>query len=338
MDDFIFLQETEENCNGLVRIFLDICAEVGIPVALEKTEKASTLMVFLGLLLDGVNFVINVPQEKRVKALNLLQVMLSKRKATMKDLEKLAGLLNVLSRAIVPGRAFTRRMYAKFAKITEEKNLKDFHHINLDHEFKSDCSMWCEFLSQTKTVSIARPFMDLSNILQAEEIFCYSDAAKEEKLGFGNLMDQSWIFQQWENGFIQEKNPNIEFLELYALCVGIFTWAPKLQNRRCVVFCDNLTVCNMVNHTTSGCKYSMTLVRNLTLKAIEYNFRIFAEHIKGRLNVFSDRLSRLKIQEFKRLAQKYQIPIDEKRTMASAELWPLTAYWATYCQLIEKFK
>ena len=55
-------------------------------------------------------------QRKRLsRAVNTLRYLLGKKKATVKDLESLAGLLNFLNRAIFPGRAFTHRMYAKFA-------------------------------------------------------------------------------------------------------------------------------------------------------------------------------------------------------------------------------
>ena len=43
-----------EGCDDLVRKFL--CNMINFPVALEKTEWASEMIVFLGVLLDGINF------------------------------------------------------------------------------------------------------------------------------------------------------------------------------------------------------------------------------------------------------------------------------------------
>ena len=78
-------------------------------------------------MLDGINYQISIPEEKIIKASNQLQYMLSRKKATVQELQGLAGLLNFMTRAIFPGRAFTQRMYAKFAPIMS--TLKEFHHI-----------------------------------------------------------------------------------------------------------------------------------------------------------------------------------------------------------------
>ena len=85
--------------------------------------------------------------------------MMSKRKATIQDLQKLCGFLNFLTKAIHPGRVFTRRMYAKYTHIIDLKmvgeshmtpkfqyKLKKHHHVQLDNEFKFDCAIWLEFL------------------------------------------------------------------------------------------------------------------------------------------------------------------------------------------------
>ena len=117
LDDFLFVSPTRAGCNRVVRWFLSICKRLGVHVAKEKTEWATQKITFLGMLLDGQRFRITVPQEKRRKALTWLNLMLDKKKAKVKELERLAGLLNFLNRAIVPGRVFTRRMYAKFSNL-----------------------------------------------------------------------------------------------------------------------------------------------------------------------------------------------------------------------------
>ena len=77
-------------------------------------------MIFLGFLLDSVNQVIGIPLDKISKGLNMVKSMLAlankpkgKRKVTLLQIQQLCGFLNFLCRAIVPGRAFTRRLYPK---------------------------------------------------------------------------------------------------------------------------------------------------------------------------------------------------------------------------------
>ena len=81
-------------------------------------------MIFLGIILDGVFMLLAIPDEKRTKAVYLLNKMKDKKKATVRDLQVLCGYLNFLKKAIHPGRAFTRRMYAKYA-VYWKKNLNN---------------------------------------------------------------------------------------------------------------------------------------------------------------------------------------------------------------------
>ena len=233
---------------------------------------------------------------------------------------------------MVPGRAFIHRMYSKFTNLTEEKQLRKYHHINLDQEFKDDCRMWKGFLENHNQVGISRPFVDIFGEATAEDVQIFSDASKNFNLGYGCFFRRSWIVNQWEPGFVEKMDPSIEFLELFAVCVGIFTWTNTLKNRCFIVYCDNESCVKMLNNTSSGSKHCMTLIRNLMKRALRYNFRVFAHHVKGVDNTFSDSISRLKIRYFKYLAKKAGVAVDKFPTQASPELWPLSRCWSEYCE------
>ena len=103
----------------MLRIFHDICNYLGVSLAKEKIVCASLVVVFLGILLDGQNHLLALPQEKIDKAVNWLQLALNNKKILVKDVERLTGLLNFLNKAIVPGLAFIRQMYPKIAGKTK---------------------------------------------------------------------------------------------------------------------------------------------------------------------------------------------------------------------------
>ena len=338
LDDYLFCAPSQTACNKLVRKFLLLCKRMNVPVALEKTKWATTKITFLGMQLDGVEAQIRIPEDKRIKALNWIQFMMERKKATIKQLEQLTGLLNFIGRAIVPGRAFTRKMYAKYSKLTEEKVLRKYHHISLDGEFKSDCKVWQSFLlsNDSGMKRISRPFIDVCTTSETSEtLFFYSDATANPDLGYGVIFGPHWIVNQWEHNFIKEHNPSIEFLELFALCVGVFTWAEQLRNCRITIFCDNQSSLAMVNNYTSGCKYCMMLIRELVLKSLRMNFRIFVEYVSSRDNFLSDSLSRLKFTEFFNWATEHEITVDTHPTEATGELWPLSVWWKENCSSLK---
>ena len=326
LDDFLFVGTSVRICNYLAKQFLLICAELGVPVANEKTELAATRIVFLGILLDGATLTMYIPEEKRLNAINMLNIFMDKRKATVKEMQRLAWVLNFLNKAIVPGRAFTRRMYAKFDGAVAEKNLKQYHHVRLDEEFKGDCGMWLKFLDKNQRHAVARPFLDLANHKQtAVHLHFTSDASLNEHLGFGARFNKEWCFSQWPKGFIKNKRPSIEYAELYGLCVAVCIWTPQLRNTCSIVYGDNESVLSMVNHTTSGCKNCMVLIRVIVMKSLEYNFRIFAEHISSEDNKIADSLSRLQFSRFKKLKKRYGL--NDNPEPLPNEVWPIEKIW-----------
>ena len=316
LDDFLFVSLEEEACNAMMNNFLDLCHQINFPVAIDKTEFASTDMIFLGILLDGVRDLLIIPEEKRIKALNLVQWMLDMKKATVRTLQQLAGILNFLHRAIFPGRVFTRRMYAKFSsfldtngKLIKGSKIKHFHHVKLDREFKDDCRVWEIFLSQRGPSVLCRPFIDLDTEITAKELDFMTDAAAGSERGVGCVFGRRWAWAKWPVGFIKTCKPSIEFLELYGLVVAVYIWSKDLSNKRSIIFCDNNSVVSMVNTNSSKCRHCMFLLRLFVLRCLDYNMRISTKHIFGKDNILADILSRQRLDIFRRIApQMNKIP------------------------------
>ena len=63
-DDFLFAALAKYLCNLMLQTFLEMCSFLGVPTSEEKTEWGSTVMVFLGILLDGEYHILVIPEEK----------------------------------------------------------------------------------------------------------------------------------------------------------------------------------------------------------------------------------------------------------------------------------
>ena len=138
LDDYFFVDMLKSLCNAQVQQFLDICNLICFPVSLEKTFWATTSLVFFGLLIDTIRQYVCVPIEKLDRAVKLISDILDKTsgKVTVKQLQKICRFLNFLGRCIVPGRAFTRRLYAKLGS-----SMKPHHHIRINGEMQLDLEM-----------------------------------------------------------------------------------------------------------------------------------------------------------------------------------------------------
>lgn len=193
---------------------------------------------------------------------------------------------------------------------------------------RDDCAVWIKFLNSPQAVS--RPFMDFDTKILAEDIGLFSDASRaQEGRGFGCYYRElgAWTRELWEKQFIQKFDPSIQFLELYALAVAIKLWGYNFKNRRIEVKCDNESVVNMVNNSTSKCPQCMCLIRILTQCSMEYNIRVFAKHLGSKANAIADALSRNQMKRFWNLVpgdttNQYPDPLPK-------ELWPIPAAWFT---------
>ena len=276
LDDYLFMALSIMRCNYLLRTFLELCANIGCPVSEEKTEWASVRTVFLGIMLDGEWRILIIPENKRAKALNDLNKMIDSRTVTVKAIEQITGSLNFLNKAIIAGRTFTLRMYAKMEAKTvtkQGKQLKQYHHVKVDQELRCDCMIWKMFLTDENNMALCRPFVDISERTTSKILKFYTDSSASEVKGFGCRFGNRWTRGVWGVEFIRKYRPSIAYLELYALCVGIFTWENhhSLKNARIKIFYDNKSVRDMVNSMTSKCKNCLHLLRLLTLNNLRFN-------------------------------------------------------------------
>ena len=136
LDNYLFIALLKLLCNTQVREFLWVCEHIQFPVSLEKTFWVTTQLMFLGLLIDTIAQTVSLPHNKIIKTLQIISQILNSKswKVTVKQLQRLCSMLNFVCRAVVPGRAFTRRLYAH----TAGQSLKPHHHICINQELKFD--------------------------------------------------------------------------------------------------------------------------------------------------------------------------------------------------------
>ena len=322
LDDYLFASLVTALCNQQVHTFLDICRRINFPVSIEKMYWATNLLTFLGFLIDTVNQCISIPVEKVQKGKDLVSMVTDKgigSKVTVKQLQKICSFLNFLGRCIVPGRAFTRRLYT----YTSSTKLKPHHHVRVDRSIMEDLTMWVKFLDHPSVY--CRPFMDYNLVLVATELNFFTDASGV--VGMGGVSEQDWMMQFWDKEFLLECQPSIGYLELFALVAGVKRWIWKYKNQRVCIFCDNLSVVQMVNTTSSSCMNCMVLIHMLVLQSMIHNVRIFAKHLRSAENFLADALSRGRLDIFKEKALIAGRRFNATLTPIPDDMWLISKIW-----------
>ena len=107
-------------------------------------------------------------------------------------------------------------------------------------------------------------------------------------------MSERWPDEWFEHGYTTD----ITVLELCPIVVAIFTWGKELQQKKICFRSDNMAVCHIINKMTFKSDLIMVLLRNLTLKCLQMNIVVKAEHVPGVKNSITDALSRFQMQRF----------------------------------------
>ena len=133
-DDFLLIGPTSSpTCQRNLHIFTQACADLGVPLAVEKAKGPSTQLTFLGILLDTNRMEIRLPNDKLQCIRTELASWLQKESATKQEILSLVGLLQHATKVVRSGRTFVAWMYQSAAKL---KKLKYF--TRLTQYFRSD--------------------------------------------------------------------------------------------------------------------------------------------------------------------------------------------------------
>ena len=165
IDDFLFIAHSRAKCGQDLQAFVNLCLELGVPLAPGKTVAPTRVITFLGITLDTVLKEARLPDDRLDKAKILLEEFQRKHKLTLRDLQSLIGILNFACTIIVPGRAFLRRIIDMTVRVQ-----KNHHHIRLTRQAKLDLKVWQEFLLQFNG-----RFFFLDNFLTGDHLHLYTD-------------------------------------------------------------------------------------------------------------------------------------------------------------------
>lgn len=287
VDDFLVMANSEAKCLHDLQVFINLCSELGVPLAPVKTVAPCRVITFLGITLDAERKEARLPEDKLIKGRALLGEFQRKQKVTLKELQSLLGVLNFFC-TVVPGRAFLRRLLDLSIGAR-----KPHHHIRLTSQAKLDLQVWQDFLNQFN----GRSFFIDDDFLTGDHLQLYTDASGG--IGFGALYGTEWFYGQWP---IQWHSYNISVLELYPIMAAVEVWGNRWENRSVCFYTDNEALVSIINKQTSRAPTIMALLRPLVLACLRFNINFTARHIPGRFNTLADKLSRSQVQEFRALA------------------------------------
>jgi hypothetical protein len=275
--------------------FQNLCCELNIPIAEDKTVGPVTVLTFLGFVTDTDKMIGVIPEEKIIKLKDYLVPMLNSKNISVKDLESVIDLLAYCSRAIPSSRAFLRRFDDLLAGL---KCKKPYYLVILNHEANTDVALWIQFLADFNgQCYFPDKYWVANDVLQL-----FTDSSGNPNLGCGAYFAGYWVQFQWPNHWSAlPMIKHMALLELVPVVLAMSVWAQLLQNKRILLRIDNSALISIINKRTSKNKQIMKLIRPLVLLNMQFNIQFKSVHIEGLHSEISDALSRFQMKRFRSL-------------------------------------
>lgn len=286
LDDFLICGYNMEECQGSMQCMQSLTTEIGVPLADDKTVGPSQVLPFLGIELDARRQEIRLPSDKLHELLNSLHVWQNRKKCTKRELLSLIGVLSFAAKVVKPGRMFLRRLIDLSTTVSCLH-----HHITLNSESRADIQWWLDFLPGWNGVAMMQP-----DPFTSVSMFLHTDASG---VGFGAVFGDKWFSHRWPDQFHADLDIHIQ--ELFAIVAAVCAWGDHWVNSQILFFTDNMSVTQVWRSGTSKDKLTMKLVRFLFLYTAKRNINILMEHVFGFYNAQADHLSRLQVDNFRRL-------------------------------------
>ena len=325
LDDFPLLAPSKPQLIDFMNQFYTIMGHIGMPLASDKTLGPTQCLPYLGLELDFHCQVLLIPEEKQSKCSSLIEEVLltyqSKKKTTVKKIQKVAGSLNFICQALPAGKPFLHSLYT-LTKSSGCSIRKSGHHRCINKQTYLDLQMFHSFLASNVHLSIKSvPFLSCLAI-DNDHIELLADATGAPDKGFGCAFWDQWVHGIWQhtNLFTPTFKPNIALLELYAITVMLEIWANQLAGKTITLHSDNLATVCILNKKKANIPTAMSLLRHLTITCLQFQIMVKAKHIPGVNNVKADLISRGRICKF-----LHQFPMPKRApTPLPLSLWPPT--------------
>ena len=136
------------HCQYALSRSLEICAALGVPLAVQKAEGPTTCLTFLGVEIDTTSW---EPQGKLARIHALAFSWHEKRSCRVKDLQCLHGILQDAAKVVPAGKTFNRR-------VSDLLRLPRATSPNADLRLNGPFhSWWCCFLPHWKGFTLLPP-------------------------------------------------------------------------------------------------------------------------------------------------------------------------------------
>ena len=291
LDDYITMGAAgTTECADNLHTMMNTCHDLGFTLNPSKICQPSTVMEYLGIILDTDLLQARISADRLEEVMSELNQWRHRQTATKRQILSLIGKLTFVSRVVRPGRTFTRRMISLASKIPHLH-----HQVHLTKDFKLDVQWWLHYLPQWNGVS----FFPQSHWESSIDLHLYTDSSDLAAAGY---LAGAWFVVPFVHEFAELKHLSINWRELFAIVVAADTFGSQWTGKRIMFHCDNMCIVEVIKNGTCRSDIIMDHVRKLFFICAKFEFEINMCYVNTKVNDIADALSRLQFHRFRQLA------------------------------------
>ena len=184
LDDFLIVAYSREECLPAQLTLIHLLHSLGFQVNWSKLSGPSQRVKFLGIILDSIAMKAFVPEDKISALEDQLTFVISHRKASKLDLQRVLGLMNFLAKVVKGGPTFLRRVLDFIICLK-----RPFYKARITSELRKDFCWWLNFCRVFNSEAI--------NIYYSPNVeHAYTNASLS---GFGAHWRSHWLAGVWSS-------------------------------------------------------------------------------------------------------------------------------------------
>lgn len=279
LDDFWVCANSYHECSVAMDTLLKLLRSLGFHINWSKVEGPSKCMTFLGIEINSEEMTLAIPKDKLEDTIGLVHTFLARRRSSKKQLQSLVGRLSWLARVVSPGRIFLRALIEAMSKAKAAA-----HKVIHTSAMREDLLWWAEVAPLINGTMAIKGKIPISSVI--------TDACP---IGGAGVFNNDWFYVNWAADSPLLANLHINYKELLCTVLAARRWAALWKDRVVIFYTDSMVTKGMLQKGKCRDPVVRSLLKELYMQAVVYNFHIESVHVPGVDNVLADSISRLHI-------------------------------------------
>ena len=280
LDDFFMKAKSKAKCDNTVYAVITILQKLGFTIHPDKSSlEPSTVVIFLGFVIDSIKMTVTLTEEKKVKLTALIDKVFSKNSVTIRIVASLVGKFVSSLPASLYGPLYYRTIEAEKNNALKQNKGNYEAHMTLSQNALDEVRWWKANMN------------DMHAPIQWPPITQEISTDASGKNGWGaSMLGRLPIGGIWSE---EQMELHINVKEMTAILYALRSFVEVIENQHVKVLCDNTTAVFVINKMgTTKSPQCNSIAKEIWKFCMEKGMFITCAYIPGKENIVADRASR----------------------------------------------